>query len=66
MELSSYPPKQKGLADPKTNSAYKTLIHYSAQANWRRLVLTEITREVLVIFLKPIDLYHVVLSIAKA
>ncbi len=47
VEMSRYPPNQKGLADPKTNSGYKTLTYYSAQANWRRPVLTEITREML-------------------
>ncbi len=59
VELCRYPPNQRGLADPKTNSGYKTLIYYSAQANWRRPVLTEITREMM-FFLKTIDLYHVV------
>ncbi len=57
--LCRCPPNQKGLEDPKTNSGYKTLIYFSAQANWRRPVLTEITREIM-FFLKPIDLYHVV------
>ncbi len=59
VELRRYPPNQKGLADPKTNSGYKTLVYYSAQANWRRPDLTEITREMM-LCLKTIDLYHVV------
>ncbi len=58
VELCRYPLNQKALEDPKTNSGYKTLIYYSAQANWRRPVLSEITREMS--FLKTIDLYHVV------
>ncbi len=59
VELSRYSPNQKGLEDPKTNSGYKTLVYCSAQANWRRPVLSEITREMM-LFLKTIDLYHVV------
>ncbi len=59
VELCRHLLNQKGLADPKTNSGYKTLIYYSAQANWRRPVRSEITREMM-LFLKTIDLYHVV------
>ncbi len=59
VELCRYPLNQKGLANPKTNSGYKTLIYYSAQANWRRPVLNEITREMM-LFFNTINLYHVV------
>ncbi len=50
VELCRYPPNQKGLEDPKTNSGYKTRVYCSAQANWRRPVLSEITRENDVLF----------------
>ncbi len=41
------PQIKEGLEDPKTNSGYKTLVYYSAQAYWRRPVLSQITREIM-------------------